>query len=104
VAAGTKGWTFVPPWPGDNRLPGDDPRHEKYSRNGVVGKDRCSNAHECWVHHHYNGSGPGAFGGSDEWPHVTLEISLPEGREDLAKILAKDLMDLADARLKEWKL
>lgn len=30
------------------------------------------------IHKHYNGSGPDAFGGSKEWPHLSLDINLPD--------------------------
>lgn len=29
------------------------------------------------IHKNYNGSGPSAFGGAKEWPHITLTVALP---------------------------
>lgn len=33
------------------------------------------------AHHNFNGSGPTAFGGAKQWPHVTMHMSFVEGDE-----------------------
>ena len=42
---------------------------------------------------HLNGSGKEAFGGVKTWPAVELTVSLPTGREDLARDLAERLKE-----------
>ena len=29
------------------------------------------------IHKNYNGSGPSAFGGAKEWPHITVRVAFP---------------------------
>lgn len=53
---------------------------------------------------HYNGSGPQAFGGAKEWPHVKLSVGLPVDRYDLRTRLASRLRDTVDAFVAEYEL
>ena len=50
---------------------------------------------------HYNGGGPGAFGGASHWPHVSTSVSLPAGREDLRDELATELKETIDQFLEK---
>jgi hypothetical protein len=38
--------------------------------------------------HHYNGGGPDAFGGAEQWPVLEVTVNLPEGTEGHAYLLA----------------
>lgn len=54
----------------------------EHSREGVCARN-CpfSNAITIEECKHYNGSGPQAFGGAPEWPHLRIDISFREGEE-----------------------
>lgn len=56
-------------------------------------KNTCDGGSEITITKHVNGSGNEYFGGAREWPAVTLTVSLPVKREDLAQDLAKLLRE-----------
>lgn len=59
---------------------------------GKMGRGcESSNAIEIRGHHHYNGSGPQAFGGAKQWPNVTLQVAFEEGQEELRDTFIKSL-------------
>jgi hypothetical protein len=71
----------------------------KYTRSGRYAGERndCTNgAAEIRIKKHYNGSGLQAFGGANEWPHVTLGVSFPAGEEAMAMLLVLQLQVLVD--------
>lgn len=53
------------------------------------------------VKKHLNGSGPNAFGGAQEWPHVELNAPFPEERRDLAVAFAEYIAAAAEKFLEE---
>ncbi len=65
-----------------------------YSSNGVIIEATRS----------INGSGPQAFGGAEEWPAVTVRISLPEGRNDLRALLVEEMKTTIDRFLEKHGL
>ena len=57
--------------------------------DGVMGRDALvGGAAELHIRTHYNGSSADAFGGAAQWPHIHLELSLPEKADD------DDIIDL----------
>lgn len=48
---------------------------------------------------HYSGSGDDAFGGADEWPHLTVQVGFPVGAEAARDALAAKIMALIDAEV-----
>ncbi len=70
-------------------------KQESESRWEMPGKfaNNCSfsNAGRLEIDRHYNGSGPKAFGGAENWPVVELEFQLQAGEDDKAKRLAAHL-------------
>lgn len=53
----------------------DMPDYPIYNLNGLIGKNYpVSNSIKIEFTKHYNGSGPKGFGGSKDWPHLTIEI------------------------------
>lgn len=46
---------------------------------GTVGNARHSNAISIEAAYHYSGSGPKAFGGARQWPHIAVHFDIPPG-------------------------
>jgi hypothetical protein len=64
---------------------------------GKVGRDfETDNAITIEAKHHYNGSGPNAFGGAKQWPHVKLDVGFQEGQEGLRDEFVTQLRRLCE--------
>lgn len=70
--------------------------HKRAIRFAGEGND-CAHGASTEEGKHHNGSGPQAFGGAKEWPHVKLDVGLPVDRFDLRAELAAKLRDTVDA-------
>jgi hypothetical protein len=46
--------------------------------------------------YHFNGAGDGQFGGADQWPHLTVQISFAAGEEMLRDELARAIQATID--------
>jgi hypothetical protein len=70
----------------------------------MAGNYACSNAVTLELHANYSGSGPDAFGGAREWPHLTLQVSFRQGDERLAEDLANKLAAQVDEFMRQHGL
>ncbi len=73
----------------------------EYSKHGMLGRG-CSyaNAHTVKTAYHFNGSSNDAFGGAEQWPVVSMEITFEEGEEEKALKFAKKLMAFIEKNTK----
>lgn len=80
----------------------DDKRHSSFKREGTFAGNctHYSDVHEIELRHHYNGGGPQAFGGVQDWPCITAKISFNSGEEELAAKFATELGTFVDTWMK----
>jgi hypothetical protein len=76
----------------------------RYSRPGVIARAiECEDAIWIEVHKNYNGSGPEAFGGAEEWPVITLRWSFDESASSQVDELRKQLQAFVDSHMPQLK-
>lgn len=77
-------------WTEKVRDEGGGPR-VTFERSGMMGNQRYDGAIEIVCHRQYNGSGSKGFGGSSDWPCLTVTIPFKEddesGRDCIAELL-----------------
>jgi hypothetical protein len=73
------------------------PQHDIASRPAWMGEHCLTpNAIEMDFGDHVNGSGPGAFGGAERWPHLTIHIGFEVGQEEMRDAVAIILARMID--------
>ncbi len=71
----------------------------QWDRIGLMGDHVVENAHTVRTNHHV-----GPFSETRTWPHVTMDVNFPTGREDLSEKLSIALKGFVDAFLEEHQL
>ncbi len=81
----------------------DDLDQPMYNRKGTFARNCVDyeSCHEIEMRSNYNGGGPTAFGGANQWPAVTGKFTFNEGEYELAAKFAFDLAYFVDTWMRD---